>query len=322
MKIPRSLLAFSSVLLASTAAGQGVGSKLPPIELEGFTQTPAKTFSDYSGRAVMFEFFAYWCGPCAASVPHVNEIQKEWGPKGLSVIGVTDESVSLTEPWISANKAEYAYAYDKGGKLSGFFGVDSIPRAVVVDATGTVLFNGHPASLDESVIARAVTGALTKPLWEWTGAAKGVKAALLKRDYRTALDLAAKLGEADEGPEILAVVQGMVRSKVDALRGAQAKGDFLGARTAATSLQKELAGLPEAEEAAKIAAAIAADPQALEIIKGQEKLARIVGKEPRKTKERLAAIEDLRKLKQAYPGTFVAQEADRLIAEYDELNRR
>ena len=108
-----SFLAVSLLAALPSPAPQGVGSKLPPIALEGFTQTPAKAFEDYSGRAVMFDFFAYWCGPCAASVPHVNEIQTEWGPKGLSVIGVTDESQSLTEPWIAAHKAEYAYAYDK-----------------------------------------------------------------------------------------------------------------------------------------------------------------------------------------------------------------
>ena len=65
-----------------------------------------------------------------------------------------------------------------------------------------------------------------------------------------------------------------------------------------------------------------ADPKALEIIKGQEKLAKIVGKEPDKKKEWQAAIEDLEKLRESYPGTFVEQEAERLIQEYRDLIRR
>jgi hypothetical protein len=47
-------------LLGAPAPAQGVGSKAPPIELEGFTQTPAKSYDDYLGRAVLIEFFAYW----------------------------------------------------------------------------------------------------------------------------------------------------------------------------------------------------------------------------------------------------------------------
>ena len=50
---------FLCALAASTAA-QGVGSKLPVVELEEFTQTQAKTFDDYLGRAVLIEFFAFW----------------------------------------------------------------------------------------------------------------------------------------------------------------------------------------------------------------------------------------------------------------------
>lgn len=310
------LLASTSPLAASRAGGQGVGEPLPTVRLEGFSQTTAKSFDDYSGRAVMFEFFAYWCGPCARSVPHVNEIQERWGPKGLSVIGVTDESPSLTKPWISANKATYAYAYDPGSELSRIFKVSSIPRAVIVGADGTVLFNGHPAEVDDALLAKAVEGAVAKPWWEWSGAAAGVKAALQKSDFKSALDLAGQLGEADEGPKTLAVVQKMIRSRAADLRSAHQAGDFLRARAAAETLQKELAGLPEGAEAERIATEIAADPKALEVIKGQQKLAKIVGKEPSKRKEWLAAIEDLQKLEKGYPDTFVAKEARRLMAEY------
>lgn len=310
------LLLAGASPLAARGGGQGVGDPLPAVRLEGFSQTTAKSFDDFSGRAVMFEFFAYWCGPCARSVPHVKEIQERWGPKGLSVIGVTDESPSLTEPWISANKATYAYAYDTAGELSRFFRVSSIPRAIIVSADGTVLFNGHPSEVDDALLAKAVEGAVSKPWWEWSGAAAGVKAALQKSDFKSALDLAGQLGEADDGPKTLAVVRKMVQSRAADLRSAHQAGDFLRARTVAETLQKELAGLPEGAEAERIATEIAGDPKALEVIQGQQKLAKIVGKEPGKKKEWLAAIEDLQELEKGYPDTFVAKEARRLMAEY------
>ena len=39
---------------------QEVGSKMPNVELEDYSQTPAKSYDDFLGRAVLIEFFAYW----------------------------------------------------------------------------------------------------------------------------------------------------------------------------------------------------------------------------------------------------------------------
>jgi len=213
----------------------------------------------------------------------------------------------------------YAYAYDKGGKLGRYFGVRGIPHAVLIDAGGTVAWSGHPGSLDERLIQEATSGALPKPLWEWTGAAKGVKAALLKRDFKTALAQAEKLGEGDNGPEILAAVQGMVKARVETLKAAQAKGDYLGAQTTAAALVKELAGLPEAAEASAVAAAIKADPKALEVVKGQQKLAKIRARDLAKRKDRVEAIADLRKLRGEHPATYVEVEADALISQINAM---
>ena len=46
--------------LATLVQAQGVGSKMPVVELEGYTNTPAKSYDDFLGRAVLIEFFAYW----------------------------------------------------------------------------------------------------------------------------------------------------------------------------------------------------------------------------------------------------------------------
>jgi len=61
MKLTRTWLAALALLASPLlASGQGVGSKLPALELEGYSQTPAQSFDDYLGRAVLIEFFAYW----------------------------------------------------------------------------------------------------------------------------------------------------------------------------------------------------------------------------------------------------------------------
>ena len=47
--------------LCLPAAAQSVGTSMPDkVALEGFDQTPARSYDDFYGRAVLIEFFAYW----------------------------------------------------------------------------------------------------------------------------------------------------------------------------------------------------------------------------------------------------------------------
>lgn len=61
MKLVRSAItAFVCAAAPMLLQAQGVGSKMPEVELEDYSQTPAKSFDDFMGRAVLIEFFAYW----------------------------------------------------------------------------------------------------------------------------------------------------------------------------------------------------------------------------------------------------------------------
>jgi hypothetical protein len=51
----------TALVCATLAKGQlAVGDVLPPQALEEFSQTGATSYTDLAGRAVLFEFFAYW----------------------------------------------------------------------------------------------------------------------------------------------------------------------------------------------------------------------------------------------------------------------
>src|SRR5262245_52065258 len=50
--------------------------------------------SDYKGKAVVIDFWATWCVPCRASLPHLNDVQGRF-PKQLVVLGI---SVDDAEP--------------------------------------------------------------------------------------------------------------------------------------------------------------------------------------------------------------------------------
>lgn len=54
------LAALACAVVSAPSAAQGIGSKMPLVELEGYANTPAKTFDEFMGRAVLIEFFAFW----------------------------------------------------------------------------------------------------------------------------------------------------------------------------------------------------------------------------------------------------------------------
>ncbi len=226
---------------------------------------------------------------------------------------MTGEGKGETDKWVADKGAKYAYGYDKAGKLSNYFGVKGIPHVVIVDASGTVVYNGGAGAYSDAILAKATAGALPKPLWEWSAASKNTKAALMKRQYKQALDEAAKLGEADDGAVIRAAIEGMVKSKVELARLAYEQGDFLGAERSAAALTKELAGLPQVAEVEKIAADVKANPAAEDVIKLQKQIAKIREKAPTKRKDIEGALDDLKKIRAAPNAGYAATEAEQLI---------
>jgi thiol-disulfide isomerase/thioredoxin len=61
-------------------------------ELEGVDQDdkPLK-LSDYRGKVVLLVFWATWCGPCMAMVPHERELVKRYAGRPFAVVGVNGD---------------------------------------------------------------------------------------------------------------------------------------------------------------------------------------------------------------------------------------
>ncbi len=44
--------------------------------------------SDFRGKAVLLNFWATWCQPCKIEMPWFEQLQKQYGPEGLQVVGI------------------------------------------------------------------------------------------------------------------------------------------------------------------------------------------------------------------------------------------
>jgi thiol-disulfide isomerase/thioredoxin len=56
---------------------------------------------DYRGKVLVLDFYATWCEPCRQSIPRLNELQEQYGPAGVQVVGLNvggpDDRIKVTE---------------------------------------------------------------------------------------------------------------------------------------------------------------------------------------------------------------------------------
>lgn len=55
------------------------------IDAQGYQ----RLVEQYRGKALLINFWATWCEPCRDEYPMLNELAKQYAPKGLKVVGVS-----------------------------------------------------------------------------------------------------------------------------------------------------------------------------------------------------------------------------------------
>jgi thiol-disulfide isomerase/thioredoxin len=66
-----------------------IGQPAPAIDPMEWVNGEPETLESLKGKVVLLDFWAVWCGPCIATFPHLKHLDAEYGPKGLTIIGVT-----------------------------------------------------------------------------------------------------------------------------------------------------------------------------------------------------------------------------------------
>ena len=150
--------AHYAVLMGETEAAKEQEMKLGKIDLdtkilnsEGNPETLASVFESTGAKALYIRLWATWCPPCIAMLPNLEARFHTLPSNGIAVISVNAEQfeqggnialakVTLKKHDISAP----AYALPPNSPIVSQFGIDSIPRSLVITKDGQVIFNGHP----------------------------------------------------------------------------------------------------------------------------------------------------------------------------------
>lgn len=137
-------------LSALTKVGQGA----PGFSFQ-ITRDSVSKLENYRGKIVLINFFATWCPPCRAELPRVqSEIWDKYkGNRKFALLAFARE-----EGWnkVDSFKSEQGFTFpllpDEGRKIFKLYATQSIPRNIIVDAAGKIIWQSvgyNPDEFDE-----------------------------------------------------------------------------------------------------------------------------------------------------------------------------
>ena len=187
-------LAFA--VTQSWATAPATGPKAPPFQPKQWVNQMEPVSADaFEGRLVLVEKWATWCGPCVASIPHLNELADKFGKKGLTIVGITAEPPEKVRPFIERKGVKYMVG---SGGADGYV-TKGIPHAWLVSPQGKVVWEGYPTDLKAEQIQEHLKGVMLSPQFELPEKMKDAESALNARRFGDGMQLLKEHADGADG---------------------------------------------------------------------------------------------------------------------------
>ena len=140
------LLAAALIFSHGPAAGADLSDKLkalvgkdaPDFSLKGLDGKSVH-LADTRGSVTIVDFWATWCGPCVAALPHLDELYQQQSPNGLKVFAVDcQEDQATVQSFVTKKGWKLPVILDSDGAASLKYSADAIPETVVIGKDGKI----------------------------------------------------------------------------------------------------------------------------------------------------------------------------------------
>lgn len=158
------------LLIRAEANELKIGDRPPPLGLEKLLQAPPDaqpSWETLKGKVVVLEFWATWCAPCIAAIPHLNELADRFKDEPVQFIAITDEDEKIVGPFLSKKPIHAWVGLDTDRSIFKAYGIEGIPHTVIVDLKGEIAVRTYPTMLMERHLEYLLAGkkpALILPL--------------------------------------------------------------------------------------------------------------------------------------------------------------
>ncbi len=136
---------FPNPLTATSA--HLVGAQAPALRLKS-ADGRIQTLESFRGKPVLIDLWATWCGPCVDALPKLDKLYHEAADKGLVLISIDrDEEAAKATDFLAKNGYTWPNFHD-GGEIEKLVGSSGIPRTLLIDSQGKVVYDANGISED------------------------------------------------------------------------------------------------------------------------------------------------------------------------------
>jgi thiol-disulfide isomerase/thioredoxin len=117
--------------------------------------------SDFRGKVLILDFWATWCAACRIEIPQFVELQKRYGNKGLTVIGVSldEQGPEVVKKFAKRFGVNYPIVIGNEKVAEAYGGIEGIPTTFVIDREGRIV-GSHIGYNDKAIFEKEIQSLL------------------------------------------------------------------------------------------------------------------------------------------------------------------